>query len=145
MDAVADPDRLLGVVGHQQRRRAGVAQQRQRLLAHLGAQGGVQRGERLVEQHQLRRGRQRAGQRHPLLLAARQRVRIGPGVGAHVDRGQQLGHAPLAAAPVAAAEAEGHVLADAQMREQGEVLEHQPDPAALRRQAPAGLGEHAGR
>ena len=68
----------------------------QRLVAHLRAQRGVQGRERLVEQHQLRLRRQRPGQRHPLLLAAREGVRIGAGVGAHVDRGQQLGHALLA-------------------------------------------------
>ena len=143
VDPVADPDRLLGVVGHQQHRGPGLAQECQGLVAHLRAQRGVEGRERLVEQHQLRRGRQRAGQRHALLLAAGESVRVGARVGRHVDGGQQLGDAPLAPTPVAAVEPEGDVLADAQMREQGEVLEHQADPAPLRRQQRAGLGEHA--
>ena len=41
------------------------------LGAHLDAQERVERGERLVEQQDLRVGDQRAGERHALLLAAR--------------------------------------------------------------------------
>ena len=111
------------------------------LLADLRAQGGIEGRERLVQQHQLRRRRQRPGQRHALLLAARQGVRICPGVGAHVDCRQELGHALLTAASVVAVQPKGDVLADAQVRKQGEVLKHQADAATLRRQAAAGLGE----
>ena len=44
-------------------------------LARAGAQAGVERRERLVEQHQPRLPRQRARQRHALLLAAGELVR----------------------------------------------------------------------
>ena len=44
--------------------------QRAQLDPHLGAQFGVQIGERLVEQQHIGRKRDRAGQRDALLLAA---------------------------------------------------------------------------
>ena len=53
--------------------------QRQRLVADLRPQRRVEGGECLVQQHELGRGRQRPGQRHPLLLAAGKGVGIGCG------------------------------------------------------------------
>ena len=63
-----------------------LAQHMQRVLAHLVAQAAVEAGERLVHQQHARARRHRARQRHALLLAARQHVRIGVGV---VRRGRR--------------------------------------------------------
>jgi hypothetical protein len=65
---------LLGVVGHEQRRNARrddhLADQRSQLPAHLQ----VERGERLVEQHQRRVAGEAARERHSLALTARERA-----------------------------------------------------------------------
>src|SRR5690606_41954973 len=66
------------------------------VLPDLLAQGRIQAGERLVEQHQARPRRQRPGERHPLLLATREHVRVALGMAAHVDLGEQLARAPFA-------------------------------------------------
>ena len=61
---------------HQQNRRPLFLQQLQRRVADAVAQPVVEARERLVHQHHARPRRQRAGQRHALLLAARQLVRM---------------------------------------------------------------------
>ena len=138
MDPVTDPDRLLGVVGHQQRRRAGLAQERQRLVAHL----------RPAARCRARRTPRRAASapapapaRGPAPPAAARRP-----TGCADRRGRTRlmftaarSSATRCSRPAAieAAEPEGDVLRHPQMREQGEILKHQPDPPALRRQAAA--------
>ena len=97
-DAVGHEHRFLGVVGDDQRRDAAGLQHVQGVVAHLVAQPGVEGGEGLVEQQHLRAGRQRPGQRHPLLLAAGEHVRVGAGIGFQADAGQRLGHLPAALA-----------------------------------------------
>ena len=77
----------------QQRARPGRAQDRGDLLAQPLAQAGVERGERLVEQHDLGVGGQRAGQRDPLALAARELVRVAVGAAGEPDELEALGHA----------------------------------------------------
>ena len=57
---------------------------------HLADQLGVQRAGRLVEQHQLGLHRQRAGDGHPLLLAAGQLPRVGVRLVRQPDPLQQL-------------------------------------------------------
>ena len=79
------------------------------LLAHPRAQRRVERGERLVEQQHLRAARERAGQRHPLLLAAGELVRQALGERRDPDHLEQLGDRRAAA--LAAREAEADVLA----------------------------------
>ena len=66
------------------------------LLAQLHPDLGVERGQRLVEQQHLRLDRERAGQRHPLLLAAGDLVRVAVGVVAEADELEQLAGAPAA-------------------------------------------------
>ena len=101
------------------------------------AQAGVQGGERLVQQHQLRLAGEGAGQGHPLLLPAGELVRapLGHG-GVQGDHLQQFGHPGLHAAvpagELAGVEAEGDVLPDAQVREQGAVLRHVAHVALVR-------------
>ncbi|MCY1523230.1 hypothetical protein D9M68_581180 [compost metagenome] len=92
----------------------------------------VQIGERLVQQQQGGRGRQRARQRDALLLAAGDFVRIAVG---GVRQAHQLQHFLDAAGAFGArqlAQPEGHVQRDRQVREQGVVLEHHADPAQFR-------------
>ena len=75
-DGVGERERLRLVVRDEQRARAGGAQDRGDLLAQALAQAGVERGERLVEQHDLGVGGERAGERDALALAARELVRV---------------------------------------------------------------------
>ena len=71
-DAVGDLHRLFLVVRDEHRRRVRLVVQPPQPDAQLGADARVERTERLVEQEHLRLGRERAGQRHALALAARQ-------------------------------------------------------------------------
>ena len=135
-DAVGHVHRLLGIVGHDQRSDAGVGEDPQCHVAHLVAQADIEAREWFVEQQQARLRRQRAGQRDALLLAARERVRVTLGVPRHVD---PLEH--IARRRRRAADAEGDVLGDGQMREQRIILEHQADAARFRRPRDAGPGD----
>ena len=69
-DAVGDRQRLFLVVRHEDRGDAEVLLDLADLLAQRHAHLGVERGKRLVEQQHLRLRRERAGERHALLLAA---------------------------------------------------------------------------
>src|SRR5207253_275203 len=76
------------------------------------AQRLVDRGERLVEQEEARRGHQRAGERDALPLAAGERGRRAIEQRPELERVAQRSEALLVAA------AETDVVADAQMREE---------------------------
>ena len=54
------------------------------LGAHLDAQERIERGQRLVEEQHLGLGDERAGQRHALLLAARELRRLDAGASASI-------------------------------------------------------------
>lgn len=73
-DLVGDRERLSLIVGDEDRGGPGGAQDLFDLVAHLRAEVRVQVREGLVEQDQRRR--QGAGDRHALLLAGRELVRI---------------------------------------------------------------------
>ena len=95
----------------------------------------VERAERLVEHQQAGRDRERAGQRDPLLLAARE-LRDPPVAQlAEPDEIEHLGDARRALAAVHAghAQPELDVARDVAVREQRVLLEHQPEPALVRR------------
>ena len=68
---------------------------------HLADRLRVERRGRLVEQHQRRLHRERAGDRDPLLLAAGELRRMLVGLLGEADLAQQLLRALLRAAPVA--------------------------------------------
>ena len=77
--------------------------------------------------------RQRAGDRHPLLLAAREAVRVLVDLVGHADAREQR----LGLRPGLRRRAAQHLLLGQQtfssarlVREQVELLEHHPDPAA---------------
>src|SRR5207302_5822993 len=103
-------------------------------LAELGADGGarvgVERGERLVEEEHARPARERARERDPLPLAARELARL---------RAGEVGDAEaLEERPVAAREAD--VPLHGEVREERVVLEEEAGGAALGRQVDAALG-----
>jgi hypothetical protein len=101
------------------------------LGAHLLAQLRVQVGQRLVHQADLGLRHQRAAQRHPLLLAARELRRLAIEQGGQAEQfgrlGQPLRH--FGGRRLAHREAEGDVVGHAQVREQRIVLEHHRDVA----------------
>jgi hypothetical protein len=100
------------------------------------SQVDVEVGEGLVHQHQPRpRGH---GPRHgdALLLAAGQLVRVAVIQAAESDQVEQARRDGPTLAPGQAPQPERNVVRHAQVREEGVVLEHHADPAAVRRQAP---------
>ena len=98
---------------------------------HLLAQLGVEVGERLVEQQDLRLDHQSAGQRHALLLAARELAREAAGERRESDQFQSFADAPR---PVVGGHAlhlepERDVLRHGHMREERVALEHDAEAA----------------
>ena len=128
-DGVGQRERLLLVVGDEQRRGAGGPQGLADLAAHLRAQAGVERVEGLVEQDQARLRRQRPRQRHPLLLAAGELVREALRRGRQGRPAEQL--LDPAAAPLGAGQAEADVGGDIEVGEEGALLGDEADRAAL--------------
>ena len=126
---------LVLVVGHQHGGGPGPAQD----VAHLGPEAGSQRRvqgrEGLVQQDQGRLHRQGPGQRHPLLLATGELIRVATIEAAQSDHLEQLGHPGLLAAPVG--QSEGHVGGHRQVGEQGALLGDVPQSAPLGRLAAA--------
>ena len=130
-DAVAERHRLGLVVRHQDGGRADRALDLAQLDLHLLAQLGVEIGERLVEQQDLRPDHESAGQRHALLLAARQLARKAAGEGAEADQLQRLADAPgaLGGGDALHLEPERHVLRHRHVREERIALEHDAEAA----------------
>ena len=118
-------------------------------------QVAVEGGERLVEQQDRRLDGERPGQRHALLLAARELARQALAEGAELDHVEHAVDAPsdLGAALAAGAQPIGHVLDHRHVREEGVVLEDDADIALVGRQmvdagavdqhAAAGLADEA--
>ncbi len=136
-DAIGERQRLGLVVGdveHRQRRQ--LAMQPRQLLQHVAADLRVERRERLVQQQHARPDRQRASDRHPLLLAAAELARVASRIVQHADHAQAFAY-PLAHDAVrdaAGAQAEGDVLVDPHVRKEGVVLHHHADVAGMGRQ-----------
>ena len=107
----------------------------------------VERPERLVEQQHLGAVGERAGQRHPLLLAARELARHAPAEAGEADELEQLVAPPpaLGLAGAAHAQRELDVLGDGHLAEEGVALEDEADAAPLRRRAGhvAAVEQHA--
>ena len=135
-DLVGDVHRLLLVVGDEERRHVDLVVQAAQPLAQLGADLGVERAERLVEQQHLRLDRQRARERHPLALAAGELRRVA------LWRAGRARRCPAARRPARRSRAFGRlrtvrpkrdVVAHRHVLERGVVLEDEADPAPLRR------------
>ena len=126
-DPVGHAHRLLGLVGDEQHRRPLLLEDVERLVADAVAQPVVEAGERLVHQQDRRPRRQRPRQRHPLLLAARELVRVLVAVPRQPDP-RRAAPAPARPAPAAGPlRPKATFSATRQVREEREVLEHQPD------------------
>ena len=140
--AVLDDDQPVGedegvqrIVGDQQRGARMVGEVAVQFGAGVQPGTGVERGERLVEQQQLRRDGQRAGQGDPLRLPAGQVPRLAPGVPGQPDPVQPPRRLlpclppgyPVPARP------ERDVVQRGQVREEQVLLEHHTDRPVLRR------------
>src|SRR5229473_3584824 len=135
-DAVRCRHRLGLVVGDIDRGDAEFIVQTADLAAHFLAQIGVEVGERLVQQQDFRLHHQRAGQRHPLLLAAREFVRIARGEVVELHHIEDLSDPALQLVfcYLPHLQAKRDVLFDRHVRPQRVALEDHRHPAALRRQ-----------
>jgi hypothetical protein len=113
-------------VRHEQRARARRLEDGGDLLAQRGAQAGVERGEGLVEQDDLRLGGERPGQGDPLALAPGQLVGVRPRPFGQAD--QLEARLDLASAGLAEADVGRH----RQVREEGAILEDHPHAPLVR-------------
>ena len=135
-DAVAERHGLDLVVGHEHGRGRNLRMEALDLDAHLGAQLGIQVRQRLVEQEHLRIAHDAPAERHPLLLAAGQLLRLAlqqfvqpEHAGGAVDRRLDLGFRRFLVA-----QAESQIVVDAHMLVERVVLKHHGDVAVARRQ-----------
>ena len=105
------------------------------LELRLLAQFAVERRQRLVEQQQLRAFGERTRQRHALFLSARELVWPALAEPLKLHQPQHLGDAfgDFRTRHAFLLQAEGDVLLDAHMREQGVGLEHHVDRPLVRR------------
>ena len=92
-DPVAHRERLFLVVGHVDERDPDLDLDALELELEAAAELEVERAERLVEEEHGGAVDQGAGQRDPLLLAARQLVRLAPLVAGEVDQLERLADA----------------------------------------------------
>jgi hypothetical protein len=107
------------------------------------AQINIQIGEGFVEQDQLRAWRQRSCQRDPLLLTAREFMRIPVALTTEADRGQQFTHAAPTFAGSKTRQAKTDVCGYRQVREKGVVLKHHTDLPLFRWQTAASSADGA--
>ena len=134
-DLLGDLHRLLLVVGDEDGGDVDLLVQPAQPLAQLRADLGVEGAEGLVEQQHLRLDRERARQRHALLLAAGELGWVAVGEPVEPHEGEQLVHAVadlLLGAP-ADAQPEPDVVLDRHVLEGRVVLEDEADAALARR------------
>ena len=98
-DAVRDRQRFFLIVGDVDRRDAELALDGSDLLAQRDADLGVERRQRFVQQQHLRLDGERAGERHALLLAARELEGIAPAELRQLDELQHLLDAAVISVP----------------------------------------------
>ncbi len=119
-------------MGDQQNGRILFAQDIEGLVTDAVAQAIVEARKRLVHQHDAGARGKGACQRHALLLATRQLMRIRLVILRQPHALQQFGH-PRGIRLSVTRQTERHVLFDAEMREKREILKHQADMATFRR------------
>src|SRR2546425_10367543 len=134
-DAVGDRERLLLIVGDVEGRDPEVLLDPADLAAKTEPDLRVERRERLVEEEGLRAAGERAGERDPLLLAARELVRVAAPETTPARQRDHLRRAPREpyGPPSGHPPAEGDVLGDRHGREERVRLEDDADGAAARR------------
>ena len=133
--AVGERHRLALVVRHVHERDPDLVVDRVELEKHVLAQLEVERGERLVQEQDLRAVDEGPRYRDTLLLAARKLVRILPRMLAHlyhVEYGVDL-LLDLLLRKLREPERERDVVPDRHRREEGVVLKHRVDAALVRR------------
>ena len=133
---VGHGERLFLVVGHHHRGQAELLLQFADLDPHLLAQLGVEVGERLVEQQDVGPDGERAGERHALLLAARELARQARAEAREPDQRQRLLDAffDVGLRQFAHLQAKGDVLRHGEVGEQRVALEDHAGVALPRRQ-----------
>ena len=137
---IADGQRLLRVVGHDQATGANAAEHPGQLAAQPQPHLHIQVGEGFIQQQHLGLWRQSPGQRQPLPLAARKLVRI---AALQALQPQQF-HQPAHPAQVLAApQTKAGVLPGIQVWKQCVVLKHHAHPPPFRRQPVLGPGHLA--
>ena len=124
-DPVRHGERLLLVVRHEDQGHAEILLDLLQLELHLLPQLAIERAERLVTEQDGRLDHQRPGQRHALLLPAGELRRAAGFVAGQFDAGQRGGDplGDLRLREAAHPQAEGDVLGDGAVREQGIGLE----------------------
>ncbi len=133
--AVAERERFRLVVGDVESGHRECVEQLPEVVEQAVAEAPVERAERLVQQKDARRRCERAGERDPLLLTARQR-RDRPALEAReTDEFEHLAHAGLDGIGRIAPhpQPERDVPEDVAMLKERVILEHQSDPAPVRR------------
>ena len=132
-DVVRHRERLVVVVGHIDQRHALVVADATNLPPKFRSQVAIERAERLIEHEETGARGERAGKRHPLLFAARKRVNgtVGKRVYAHQAEEFINARPGVRGGPAEAAQAEGDIVAHVEVREQGEVLVHESEAAAV--------------
>ena len=136
--AVGEPERLVVVVGHEDDRQPEADEELPQLGDESVAQRPVERTERLVEHQQLRCRRQRTREGDALLLAAGELARPAGARSPRARRAFERLPRPgfgFGARPTLHAQPEAHVADHVAVREQRVVLEHEAEPAAMRRYA----------
>ena len=136
---VGQRERLALVVGDEHRGGAGRTEGADDRAAGLLAEPGVERGERLVEQHQRGLGGQGAGQRDALLLTAGELVRlpVARDVGSSTRSSTSATRDPAAGPRRGRGAARRRCWRRPQVREQRALLRHVADGAPPRRHRPA--------
>ncbi len=133
---VGHRERLVLVVGHQDRGGTREPQHVVDIGADRGAERGVEGREGLIEEDDLGLRGQGAGQGDALLLPTGELMGVAAGQAGQADQFEQLVHP--AAAPILAGQPEGHVAPDVEVREERTFLGHIPDPPLLARDEPLG-------
>jgi len=128
-DPVGRGQCLVLVMGDQDGGGAGLGQQALDVGADRGPQVGVERAEWLIEEDEAGLDGKCARQRDPLLLAARELMRVAPAEARQADRVEQV--ADGLGAPFRPGEAEPDVRRDGEVREQAAFLRHVADAATL--------------
>ena len=133
-DLVGHRERFLLIVRNEHGRRADLPLEIADLILHLGAHLAVERGERLVQQEDVRLGDKRAGQCHALLLAAGELRHAAGVIAAELHKLERLVDAlvDLRLGDFVHLEAVAHVFRHVHGGEQRVVLEHKTDVALFR-------------
>ncbi len=133
-----EDQRLFLVVGDEDEGDADIPLQRQQLDLELLAELEIERAQRLVEQQHAAVVDERPGERHALLLAARELRRLAVGEGGDLHHRQRLVDpgGDLRSGHLLHPQAEGDVVAHGEMGEEGVGLEDRVDGALVRRNLP---------